>query len=602
MAVQSQKYSVNQYLIETLLSWVKSGEIAIPEIQRPFVWEAAKVRDLMDSLYKGYPVGYIIAWRSANIKLKDGSFSDGKKILIDGQQRITALTAALLGDRVVDKTYQKIRIKIAFNPEKELFEVSNPAIERNSLWIADIAPLMSGEEKIHKVVRAYLDKNPDVNEDQLFDRLEQLTDIAKKQIGMIELAPDLDIETVTEIFIRINSAGVVLSQADFAMSKIAANEALDGHNLRKGIDYFCHLAIAPEFLSHIEQNDSAFTSTDYFKSIKWLGKENDDLYDPSYNDLLRVALLSEFKRGKFSDLVSLLSGRNFEQRTYERSIEEDSFAKLAEGVKTFSNETNFKRFIMIIRSAGFIDKSLIRSRGALNFAYALYLILKRQYGNTPQLEGWVKRWFVMSMLTGRYSSSPESQFDYDIKQIAEKPFEDILQDVEASELSDAFWDLGLVQNLTTSSINIPAFKVFLAAQVYLGYKGFLSRDITVKSMLETRGDIHHVFPKAFLKKKGLTIGRYNQIANLVYLQQDINIAISDKQPAEYMQTVFEQCQTGDMVYGSIVNQADLEANLAQNALPIDPSAYAFENYDNFLTARRQHMAKLMKDYYQRLSG
>src|SRR4029079_12603493 len=103
-----QKYSVNQHLIEILSSWVKSGEIAIPEIQRPFVWDASKVRDLLDSLYQGFPIGYLIAWRNPDIRLKDGSTSLGKKILIDGQQRVTALTAAILGEYVVNKNYQRI--------------------------------------------------------------------------------------------------------------------------------------------------------------------------------------------------------------------------------------------------------------------------------------------------------------------------------------------------------------------------------------------------------------------------------------------------------------------------------------------------------------
>jgi len=116
--MSSQKYSVNQPLIETLISWVKSGEIAIPEIQRPFVWSSTKVRDLMDSLYQGYPIGYIIAWKNPNIKLKDGSLSEGKKILIDGQQRVAALTAAIIGQEVVNKNYKKVKIQIAFNPLK----------------------------------------------------------------------------------------------------------------------------------------------------------------------------------------------------------------------------------------------------------------------------------------------------------------------------------------------------------------------------------------------------------------------------------------------------------------------------------------------------
>ncbi|MEE4247155.1 MAG: DUF262 domain-containing protein, partial [Kangiellaceae bacterium] len=133
--MQTQKYSVNQHPIETLLSWVKSGEIAIPEIQRPFVWKASKVRDLIDSLYKGYPIGYIISWRNHDVKLKDGSLSAGKKILIDGQQRITALRAAILDEYIVDKDYKRRKIKIAFNPISERFEVQSAAIKKDKTWI-----------------------------------------------------------------------------------------------------------------------------------------------------------------------------------------------------------------------------------------------------------------------------------------------------------------------------------------------------------------------------------------------------------------------------------------------------------------------------------
>ncbi|MCK5680545.1 DUF262 domain-containing protein, partial [bacterium] len=340
----SQKYTVNQHLIETLLTWVKSGEIAIPEIQRPFVWDASKVRDLLDSLYQGYPVGYIIVWKNPDVRLKDGSVSAGKKILIDGQQRITALSAALVGQEVVNKEYRKIRIRIAFNPVEERFEVTNPAIEKDKTWIADIAPIMQGDISLLKLIRQYNKVNPDIDEDDLERVISQLVGITKKQIGMIELAAELDIETVTEIFIRINREGVTLSQADFAMSKIAANETYNGNVLRKAIDYFCHLAIAPEFYTHIEGNDQEFPRTDYFQKMRWLRNENDDLYDPSYSDMLRVAFVSRFARGKIADLVSLLSGRNFETRTFEEEIAAASFAKLKAGVIEFINETNFKRF------------------------------------------------------------------------------------------------------------------------------------------------------------------------------------------------------------------------------------------------------------------
>ena len=217
-----QKYQVNQTLIDGLLSAVKSGEIAIPEIQRPFVWDSTKVRDLMDSLYQGFPVGYLITWRNPDVRLKDGKMSDGKKILIDGQQRVTALTAAILGEYVIDKTYQRIKIKIAFNPVLEKFEVQNPAILKDKIWLPDISQTINGD--LFEIADQYFELNPDVDKKQVRNALTNLVNIPKKQIGLIDLEHELDIETVTEIFIRINSKGVVLSQADFAMSKIASYE------------------------------------------------------------------------------------------------------------------------------------------------------------------------------------------------------------------------------------------------------------------------------------------------------------------------------------------------------------------------------------------
>src|SRR5690606_9182719 len=160
--------------------------------------------------------------------------------------------------------------------------------------------------------------------------------------------------------------------------------------------------------------------SEYFRKMSWLKDEQDDIYDPAYTDLLRVAFTSEFNRGKLSDLVSLLSGRNFETRTFEEEIAKQSFEKLENGILNFINENNFKKFIMIIRSAGFISSSLIRSQNALNFAYILYLKLRSLNYNQSEIEKYVRRWFVLSVLTGRYSGSPESAIDFDIRSISAK--------------------------------------------------------------------------------------------------------------------------------------------------------------------------------------
>ena len=596
----TQRYTVTPHPIETLLTWVKSSEIAIPEIQRPFVWEATKVRNLLDSLYRGYPVGYLIAWRNPAVKLKDGSSSAGKRVLIDGQQRVTALMAALLGQEVVTKNYEKVRIRIAFNPLTEKFEVANAATVKNAAWISDVAAVFAPGASLFALVNDYCARNPDTNQDAVFQIIEKLRKITNNHVGVIELDGDLDIETVTEIFIRVNSAGAELSQADFAMSKIASNEVFGGNTLRKAIDYFCHLAVAPEFHGIIKENDKAFAGTDYFQQMSWIRNENDDIYDPSYTDMLRVAFTSEFKRGKLEDLVALLSGRNFETKQFEEAIAEESFAKLRKGVLNFINETHFKRFIMIIRSAGFVDPSMIGSQNALNFAYILYLMLRGQGKPAADIESAVRRWFVMSVLTGRYSASPESMFDFDIRQMHEQGFEAFGSAMFAGELSDAFWDALLPQEMNTSSSTSPYFRVFQAAQVKLGDRGFLSKDIKVLDLILNRCDVHHLYPRNHLQGQGLTRGRYNQIANFALAQSEINIAIGAKAPAIYFKELVQQCSGGKRKYGGITDLAELKANLEENCIPETMLTEALPDYDAFLEERRRLMASRIKKYFKLL--
>jgi hypothetical protein len=394
-------------------------------------------------------------------------------------------------------------------------------------------------------------KNPSIPLEKLEHPIESLKKIMNRPIGVIELGHDLEIETVTEIFIRINSAGVPLNQADFAMSKIASNEIYGGNQLRKSIDYFCHLARAPEFYENIKKFDSEFVKTESFQKISWLKDEIDDLYDPSYSDLLRVAFTSQFNRGQLSDLVNLLSGRNFETREYEAGIAEESFEKLRQGVYNFSKEDNFKKFLMIIRSAGFTSRDLVRSKSTLNFAYVLFLKLKAQNVNPSNIERFVRKWFVMSILTERYSSSPESQFDYDIRNISTGDFRDFFNEIEAGNLSDAFWETTLIQKLRTPVASSPYFNLFLAALIKLNHKGFLSRDITVHDMIALKGDIHHIFPKEYLKPNGYKREEYNQIANYAMTQQEINIKIGKKSPKDYLSVVLNQCKGATPVYGGI---------------------------------------------------
>ena len=565
------QYEVNNCSIQTLLSWIRSGEIAIPEIQRPFVWDSTKVRDLIDSLYAGFPVGYIIVWKNPDVRLKDGTISSGKKILIDGQQRITALQAAIVGEPVIGSNYRKKRIKIAFHPLEQRFEVANPAIEKDGVWMPDIAPLYQPGCDSFNFVIDYCIKN------------------------------QLDIAKVTEIFIRNNSKGVVLSQADFAMSKISSDDRYGGNHIRKTMDYFCHLMQKPEDFEAIRQSDTEFVASEDFSKIKWIINEHEDIYVPDYTDVLRVAFTFKFLRGRIADLVSLLSGRDFNSRDYQESIAEESFAKLKEGVLEFVGKTNFQRYLMIVKSTGIISPSMIRSQNVLNFGYALYLLLRSNGEDAAIIEKVVRRWLVLTILTGRYSGSPESTFDYDIKRFQANDPMEFLENTEAGELSDAFWNNILVTKLDTSVASSPMFHVFLMAQVKMGDCGFLSEQIDVKSLIEQRGDIHHIFPKKYLQKCGIKErSLYNQIANYVYTQSEINVKIKDQAPKEYIAQVKEHCTGGNAVYGGINSLAKLEANMNANCIPQEIFDMDYTQFENFLEKRRHLMAQKIRNYYELL--
>jgi hypothetical protein len=252
---------------------------------------------------------------------------------------------------------------------------------------------------------------------------------------------------------------------------------------------------------------------------------------------------------------------------------------------------------MIIKSAGFISPKLIRAQNALNVAYMLYLKLREQEENPANIEKYVRRWFVLSLLTGRYSGSAESTIDFDIKQIASKPFNQFLEEIESADLSDAFWNASLVQSLDSSVSSSPYFLVYLASQVKNNDKGFLSKEITVNDLLTYRGDIHHIFPKDFLKKNGMERGKYNQIANYVYMQQEVNISVGNKAPQDYFTEILEQCKGGNLKYGGIASLEELHTNLQANCIPDSIFTMTAEHYDEFLKARRQLMAEKMREYY-----
>ena len=611
--MQGEKFTTYPLSISAILGLIKANDIAIPEIQRPFAWKSKQVRDLMDSLYKGYPVGYIILWKNPNVKLKDGTISAGKKVLIDGQQRVTALMTALAGQNIINEDYKTTRIKIAFDPfaaltgddEAEIFAVQTPAHIKSSRWIPDIAEIFSDNFSCFKFINDYCAINPDMKDESLDSIISKLKGLVNQSIGIIELSDSLQIDIVTDIFVRINSKGTTLNQGDFVMSKIAADEEHGGNTLRKIIDYFSHLSVEPTYYDYMVTHDLDFCRKEnglYKEKLKWLRNDTESIYDPTCDDVIRVAFMHKFQRSKLADLVSLLSGRNFETRDYNVEIIDNTYEEMYKGVLNVISEHNFKQFMIAMRSAGFISRKLINSIMAVDFAYTLYLILRESKEvSVSEIKHYIQKWYVLSVLTGRYTSSPESSFYKDLKSIKEKGVVATLQAIEDATLSEAFWNVQLVQNLESTSTINPTYQVYLAAQVYFNETSLLSNNIGIKELIDLGGDVHHIFPKQYLKEQGLEKNQYNQNANYVYLDRPVNESIGKLPPYEYFSIAKRQCSEDvTKPIGSINNIDLLERNLAMNCIPNDIFKMDFESYSRFLQERRTLMAQKIKDYYYSL--
>ena len=608
--MENEKYSNYPLSISAILGLIEANDIAIPEIQRPFVWRRTQVRDLIDSLYKGYPTGYIILWKNPNVKLKDGTISSGKKVLIDGQQRITAMMTAIAGRTVFNSEYKEDRITIAFNPlaaksndpDAEIFAVTTPAIRKSKWWISDIAELFSTSYSSFKFIPKYCEANPEMEPEELERIISKVKGIANRMIGVIELSENLDIDVVTDIFIRINSKGTALSQGDFVMSKIAADEAHGGNTLRKVIDYFSHLAVVPSFYDYIASHDTVFAATPYLQRLKWLKDDTETVYDPGCDDVIRVAFMHKLHRAKLADLVSMLSGRNFETRDFKEEIVEQTYKDFTEGVLNVVSEYNFKQFMIAIKSAGFISSRLVNSNMALDFAYTIYLILKESGEVAVEdIKRYVQKWYVLSVLTGRYRSSPESAFARDIRRIKENGVLAILKEIEDAQLSDNFWNVALVQNLSYTSTNNPTYLVFLAAQIFFNDISFLSNNVPVRELIALGGDVHHIFPKQYLMDNHFDKSQYNQDANYVFLDRPVNISVGKKSPNVYLQEAKNRCLSGDSAQTGLINDIDkFYQNLEMNCVPTEAIDMDYTSYEDFLEKRRKLMAAKIKKYYYSL--
>lgn len=596
--MRADNYKITQYSVSSILGYVENSQIAIPEIQRPFVWKGEEVRALIDSLYEGYPIGYLIVWQNSQVRVRNFGKGGTKKILIDGQQRVTALMAALLGKEVLDEQYQSHRIRIAFNPlagkGEERFAVCDTKHEEDSRWIPDISIFFRRDFSFRQFEKEYKEANPDEDFTPLEESVDTLKEIVKHQVGVIELSFLLDIDVVSEIFIRINLQGKPLNQEDFVMSKISVNEQYGGDYIRNCIDYFCHLLREPSFYQVLQQNETEFFNSEYGKALTWCQNEGQSLYIPSYADVLKVVLISYFGKTRIGDLVHLLSGRDgekkgFSKKEVSKKVSEEAFEKLGAGVKAFVCEENFQGFQKALKKAGYSCSRLLYSQSVLNYCYAMYLQMYRQGIGEKERESLLSKWITMAMITGHYQSGGESTVQKDYANAQEEGFASYLAQIEELKLTDEFYNNVLPEKFTSTTARTAPFLAYVATQCARGVHSLYS-DVTIEELYKNKTESYQILPKAYLAKCGYkTREIYGQVANLTYVSKETKDIIRKKSPVDYKEDL-EKAIGIEKIRTSLKENGLTEAIFTANETDVI----------QILADRRRQMASEIREFYKTL--
>ena len=578
-----------EYDLSGLLHYIEIGDIGLPDIQRPFVWSNAKVRDLFDSMYRGFPVGYLLFWENEDVNLTRQIGTDSKqhnvaaRLIIDGQQRLTSLFAVFRGQKVLDDDYRERHIEIAFRPRDGRFEVADATIRRDPEWIANISEMWSSGKSSYKLVNDFIERlvqKNELNDDEketIAHNLDRLFDLKKYPFTALEIAPTVDEEQVADIFVRINSKGVALNQADFILTLLSVFWE-DG---RADLERFCHDS---RIVPSPDVSPSPFNH----------------LIKPDPDQLLRVSIAVGFGRGRLQSVYQILRGKDPESGEFLAERREEQFDKLRKVQSEVLNLTHWHQFHSALIGAGFRSSRLITSEIALLYSYVFYLIGRVRYQvEEHRLHKMVGRWFLASTLTRRYTNSPESTLDGDLARLRTvvdgEEFVQVLNNELTNQLTNDFWTITLPETFDSSSSRNPQLFAFFAVQNTEGTKVLFSHkkvsDLldptlqTKKNALER----HHLFPRAWLEKNVTRDQRQiNQIANYAQLEWPDNIDISDAPPSEYVPVLRERFS----------DDVEWNAMCDSHALP---SGWETMDYQDFLTQRRRLMANIVRRGYERLS-
>ena len=573
------------YSLSGLITEIEMGDIGLPDIQRPFVWTNAKVRDLFDSMYKGFPVGYLLFWASGVDNGNRQIGTDAKQkipslLIVDGQQRLTALYAVMKGANTVRSNYKRERIYIGFRPTDQTFKVADASVRKNPEFIPDISEIWSSKTDVFELNENYLKRlraSREVSKEEQRDiqkTISKLHGLQNYPFTSLVLSSGLDEEQVAEVFVRINSKGTKLNQANFILTQMSVfwDEG------RAELEEFCRIARDPP-----KEGPSPFN---YF-------------IDPDPDQLLRVSVGLSFRRARLKNVYSVLRGKDMDTGEISAERRDRQFTTLKEAQRYMLNLQNWHDFFKVPMRAGYRRSDMISSKVGLLQVYTLFLIGKKDYNvDDYKLRNLMARWFFMTALTRRYTGSPESVMEQDLTRLrdveTEAEFISHFDRIVSDTLSEDYWKIALPNELATSSASSPALFAYYAALNLLDAKVLFSK-MRVSELLDPatqakRSAIerHHLFPKAYLKKIGITQTRdTNQIANYALVEWPDNVAISDSAPAEYY---YPLC-------AERFSPEEIEQMCYWHALP---SGWENMEYNEFLDARRKLIARVIREGFEKL--
>ena len=516
--------------VKELLFDIEKGKLALPDMQREFIWDNTQVRDLANSLYKNHPIGMILLWQTnPDDNIPTTAIDDTKKeishyneLVIDGQQRLTSLL--LIKKGVIFKGSKERIISLLFNPFEEKFELETPPLKNNPEWFNITRVIKDGEFSV--VNREYL-KQIGWSEDKIFKCLQKLSEAKnifigeKYNIPVFTISSDIDYEEVADIFVKINSKGTRIRITELLLALLA-------------------LKIPGEF-----RNDFR----DYIEELE----EKGWVIDASI--VIRSLVAISVKQGRLAYF-----------RTIAQSISKEDLSTNWDLTKKSLGEC----FKILEENLGIRNSNILPSQNVL-IPLTFYISQKNDAFSERDTKEFIL-WFLLASFWGRYTDSPETRLDEDIKSIYENGNLTKLFHLLKGQVGRLLVDEERFAGKSKNS----KLLLFIVAREKGAEDWWKGHKITTSDYEE-----HHIIPRSLLKKENYEYSLIDDASNIAFLTEKANRKISNTSPEEYLAKIDE-------------------AKLEKQFVPLDKNLWKIENYEDFLQQRRKIIIEAINAYLKSL--